>query len=151
MNLLEALATTAWAEYHFGSVCSSQHLRRSTIMRAVQRGWMEAIGMVAICDADGFLLQPERYREGFVLTAEGKRVLRRRDPQTASMFLPRAPTKLTTPMPPVTPRRPLDDSEPDGYLESTRDWIRNNEPAVEWFLENAAALQEILWEREDPS
>ncbi len=30
----------------------------------------------------------------------------------------------------VVPRRPLDDDDPDGYLESDEDWILNNQDAV---------------------
>lgn len=36
----------------------------------------------------------------------------------------------------INPRRPLDDDEPDGYLESDRDWVDNNFDAVIEFLEN---------------
>lgn len=33
----------------------------------------------------------------------------------------------------VIPRRPADDDDPDGYLESDNDWIANNQEAVlEW-------------------
>jgi hypothetical protein len=44
------------------------------------------------------------------------------------------------PMPEVKPRRPLEDDEPDGYLESDMDWARNNRDAVVWFLTNHAAI-----------
>ena len=32
-------------------------------------------------------------------------------------------------------RRPFDDDNPDGYLESDKDFIRNNEELCVWFLE----------------
>jgi hypothetical protein len=51
-------------------------------------------------------------------------------------------------IPLVIPRRPLDDDDPDGYLESDNDFVLNNIEAALWFLENrdrlAAALQEQL-------
>lgn len=49
------------------------------------------------------------------------------------------------PMPAVNPRRPWDDEEPEGYLESLNDWIANgNLEAVEWFLENSEAIRAML-------
>ncbi len=47
-------------------------------------------------------------------------------------------------MPAVNARRPLDDDAPDGYLESDRDWIRNNEAAIIWLLEHAEVLRSSL-------
>lgn len=44
-------------------------------------------------------------------------------------------------MPKVSPRRPLDDDKPDGYLESDRDYVQNNMEAAVWFLDNRDALQ----------
>jgi hypothetical protein len=42
-------------------------------------------------------------------------------------------------MPAVPARRPYDDDQPDGYLESLNDWSANCLAAVEWFLERATA------------
>lgn len=39
------------------------------------------------------------------------------------------------PSSPVKPRRPLDDCRPDGYSESDRDFINNNQEAILEFLE----------------
>lgn len=47
-------------------------------------------------------------------------------------------------MPAVKPRRPYDDAQPDGYMESLNDWYSNNAEAVEWFLENAEAIEACL-------
>lgn len=47
-------------------------------------------------------------------------------------------------IPAVVPRRPFDDSKPDGYQESLRDWAANNELAVTWFLENAETVRQAL-------
>lgn len=39
--------------------------------------------------------------------------------------------------PAITPRRPLDDDKPDGYLESDRDFVANNFDACVAFLKAA--------------
>ncbi len=52
--------------------------------------------------------------------------------------------KKVPPMPKVSHRRPYDDDEPDGYLESDDDWFRNNREAIVWFLENAGAIRRTL-------
>ncbi len=39
-------------------------------------------------------------------------------------------------MPKVFARRPYEDDKPGGYLEGFRDYVNNNAPAVEWFLEH---------------
>lgn len=36
----------------------------------------------------------------------------------------------------INSRRPLDDEQPDGYLESDNDFVNNNMEAAVWFLEN---------------
>lgn len=48
-------------------------------------------------------------------------------------------------IPPVTPRRPLDDDSPDTYLESDRDFFENNSDAVLWFLEHHETLRDVLY------
>jgi hypothetical protein len=50
------------------------------------------------------------------------------------------------PMPPIEPRRPLDYEypDPDGYMESDRDWSENNMDAVIWFLENYEAVRAAI-------
>ena len=48
------------------------------------------------------------------------------------------------PMPQTEDRRPLDDDDPDGYLESNSDWAVNNNDAVEWLADNHAAIRSAL-------
>jgi hypothetical protein len=48
-------------------------------------------------------------------------------------------------IPPVEPRRPFLDDEPDGYMESDREFFENNRDAVLWFLENHETLREVLY------
>jgi hypothetical protein len=43
-------------------------------------------------------------------------------------------------VPEITPRRPLDDDDPSGYLESDNDFVGNNIEACLWFLENRDKL-----------
>jgi hypothetical protein len=40
----------------------------------------------------------------------------------------------------IEPRRPLNDDEPDGYLESDIDWVRNNLTKLVAIMEMAPAL-----------
>lgn len=47
----------------------------------------------------------------------------------------------------IKPRRPLDDDNPDGYLESDDDWIANNREVVLSFLNSASPLPALS--RED--
>jgi len=49
-------------------------------------------------------------------------------------------------MPIVHKRRPYVDEEPNGYLESDRDWAENNWEALSWFEENAEEIRRILQE-----
>jgi hypothetical protein len=48
------------------------------------------------------------------------------------------------PMPETVDRRPFDDDEPDGYLESDTDWAQNNWEAVRWFADNHAAIRAAI-------
>jgi hypothetical protein len=54
-------------------------------------------------------------------------------------------TELMDLIPPVTPRRSYIDEEPDGYLESDRDFMENNREAVIWFLEHHETLRDVLY------
>ena len=53
-----------------------------------------------------------------------------------------------TPGPPLlNKRRPYEDSKPQGYTESDRDYIENNKELCLWFLDNyhlSAAAPELL-------
>lgn len=91
MNLPDTLSTAAWGMHHFGSICTGGNLRLRDIRRAVAKGFMESVGMVSLRDDDGFTVQPERYVEGFQLTAAGKAELRRINPLDADTFLGKDP------------------------------------------------------------
>ena len=48
---------------------------------------VKSIGPVPLCDGDGFTIEPERYREGWVLTDAGKDALRKYDPDAYERYL----------------------------------------------------------------
>lgn len=75
----QALRSVAWGTKHFGSLMTGRETSRRTVLALVKRGLCESVGMVAMCDGDGFLVQPERYREGFAITKAGKKLLRQID------------------------------------------------------------------------
>jgi hypothetical protein len=52
--------------------------------------------------------------------------------------------EAVTPMPATDDRRPYDESQPDGYLESDNEWIGRNLEAVRWFADNHAAIRAAL-------
>jgi hypothetical protein len=66
-----AIGTIAWAQDNFGSFAPGRQIRRATVLKLVELGLAESVGMVAMCDDHGSLKQPERYREGFKLTGAG--------------------------------------------------------------------------------
>lgn len=46
--------------------------------------------------------------------------------------------------PEIKERELWDDDEPDGYLESDIDWMKNNWEACIWFLENHAKIRDLM-------
>lgn len=73
--MLDCLDTTAWGMKHFGGIVTNKQLPLAVMRQCVKAGLCKSIGMVALCDADGFTIQPERYRTGYVLTEKGEAVL----------------------------------------------------------------------------
>lgn len=76
LALFDALDTIAWGGKHFGSLCTGRLFPRRRMLGLVRRGLVESCGMVALCDDDGCLVDPERLREGFKLTTAGIATLR---------------------------------------------------------------------------
>lgn len=74
MKTHDVLSQIAWGEKHFGSIVTGRALPRRDVMREVAAGNVESVGLAAICDGDGFTIQPERYREGFRFTAAGRKI-----------------------------------------------------------------------------
>lgn len=73
----DALEGLEWGEQNFGSLLTSRVHPRRDMMKLIARGWATSLGDVVVCDGDGFSLQPERYREGFVMSPQGRLVLAR--------------------------------------------------------------------------
>ena len=75
MKQIDVLETIDWSEGNFGSLVTNRQCSRRDVLRAVKNGLAKSIGQVLMCDDDGFHLDPERFREGFVLTDAGKELL----------------------------------------------------------------------------
>jgi hypothetical protein len=71
-----ALEAVAWGTEHFGALVSGRSHHRRTLVALATKGLVRLTSQVAVCDGDGFLLQPERYRDGWTLTEKGKALLR---------------------------------------------------------------------------
>lgn len=75
MKLRHVLEAIAYCQDVYGSLTTSTECSRRDVMRAVDRGLAKSVGLVRLVhDGDGPLCR-ERFREGFVLTAEGARLL----------------------------------------------------------------------------
>lgn len=46
------------------------------MLRLVKAGYCKSCGLVPMCDDDCCIMVPERYREGFKLTSDGRKKLR---------------------------------------------------------------------------
>lgn len=73
----DAVEAIGWGMRHFGSVVTNRHVRRRTVQALIRKGLAESVGRVQLCDDDGFMCEPERYREGFRLTHAGRDVHKR--------------------------------------------------------------------------
>lgn len=69
---LTMLRDVSWATRHFDGMAArtAASLRRLRALEA--SGLVEAIGLVTVCDGDGYSIQPEREREGFRITKAGE-------------------------------------------------------------------------------
>jgi hypothetical protein len=65
----------AWGEKYFGSLLTGRAFPRRRMLGYVRRGLAKSVGQVLVCDGDGCPLDPEREREGFVLTEQGRAIL----------------------------------------------------------------------------
>lgn len=71
-----ALERVAWGTEHFGALVTGRVTPVSVVRSLLHRGLVKDAGMISVCDGDGFLLQPERYRQGWAITEMGKAALR---------------------------------------------------------------------------
>jgi hypothetical protein len=74
-NQMRALRNVSWGSEHFGAFCTGRETRKRDVLALVAQGLVADAGMVAVCDGDGFLLRPERYRQGWEITDAGKKAL----------------------------------------------------------------------------
>ncbi len=59
-----------------GAALLTGRTSRATVARqCVERGWLADSGPVVVLDGDGFTLEPERYRHGYLLTDAGRTAL----------------------------------------------------------------------------
>lgn len=75
MKTIDVLTQLEWGMKHFDGLSSSRSLPRRDIVREIHKGLVESLGMMPLCDGDGFLIVPERYRECFGLTEAGRKHL----------------------------------------------------------------------------
>lgn len=69
----DVLELAEWGEQNFGGgVVTNRVLRRREVLRAEARGLVKSLGRVPLCDDDGHIVMPERYREAWQLTEAGR-------------------------------------------------------------------------------
>lgn len=71
----ESLERVAWGTEHFGALVTGRVTRSRDVLALHSLGLVRDAGMVAMCDGDGYLLQPERCRQGWAITDAGLAVL----------------------------------------------------------------------------
>lgn len=72
---LEALEWAEWGEDNFGGgYYTSRVSTKRTAEQCVASGWLERRSLVD-CDGDGYHKEPERWRNGYVLTDAGRACL----------------------------------------------------------------------------
>ena len=74
--MMDCLETTAWGEKHFGGIITNRQLPLTVMRRCVKAGLCKSNGMGYVCDADGFIEQPEKMRRCYVLTDKGREAIR---------------------------------------------------------------------------
>lgn len=75
MKRRDVLEAVRWAEDNFGSLITNSGIHRRDVMRCVRAGLVQSAGPVVVLDDDGDIKEPERYREGFVLTKAGQEAI----------------------------------------------------------------------------
>jgi hypothetical protein len=72
---VDALLAALHADEQMGWCLTTSHeTRLRTVMRLVAKCLLVDAGEVRICDGDGYAKVPERHRQGWKLTTEGKRI-----------------------------------------------------------------------------
>lgn len=69
----DLIETVEWGVRNFGSLMSGGTTRLRDLIKLVEEGYVESVGMCEPCDGDGFIIENRKPREGFVLTDKGKK------------------------------------------------------------------------------
>jgi hypothetical protein len=85
---LDRLESIEWGEDNFGSLTTNRQFPRRAMLRLVDMGLARSIGQVVACDDDGWQVEPEQFREGFVLTEAGRKAVAARRAQFDAAFTP---------------------------------------------------------------
>lgn len=75
MKRRDVLEAVEDCENTFGSLITGGAVPRRDVMRQVRAGLVKSVGMRTVLDGDEAPVDPERFAEGFVLTADGRRWL----------------------------------------------------------------------------
>jgi hypothetical protein len=70
-----ALREVAWGTEHFGALVTGGATRHRDVDSLFKKKLVADAGAVLVCDEDGFVRQPERYRQGWKITDAGKKAL----------------------------------------------------------------------------
>jgi hypothetical protein len=70
-----ALDSLEWGEKHFGALITNRQVPRRVVARLIALGLARSVGIVTVCDDDGHYTTPEREREGFAITEQGRKAL----------------------------------------------------------------------------
>ena len=79
----EALDHAWWCERSMGwKLVSCRAYLARTVRQLVGMGLLRSAGDVVMCDDDGDMGESERYREGFELTDEGRKIAEKREDES---------------------------------------------------------------------
>lgn len=59
--MMDCLETTAWGMEHFGGIITNRQLPLAVMRQCIRAGLCKSNGMGYVCDADGFIEQPDDY------------------------------------------------------------------------------------------
>ncbi len=75
MNRRNTLECIQDCEEMYGALVTNRTCSRRDVMRCVRAGLAKSVGPRQLMDGDNCAVEPEQYREGFQLTAAGRKWL----------------------------------------------------------------------------
>ena len=69
------LREVAWGTEHFGALVTGIATRHRDVVALLKKKLVADAGAVLVCDEDGFVCHPQRYRRGWKITDAGKKAL----------------------------------------------------------------------------